>query len=55
MNYIVQHSSDKRTFLNVEKVPVSIYQIGKAAGVLGSNCVYWMKAVDGTVLGYVSY
>jgi len=52
MNYSVQHSTDKTKFLNIEKVPVSIYQIGKSLGV-GTNCVYWMKAVDGTVLGYV--
>jgi hypothetical protein len=53
MNYIVQHSSDKRSALHVEKAPVSLYQIGKAAGFLGTNCVYWLKTVDGTVVGYV--
>ncbi|KAI6190217.1 hypothetical protein M3Y97_00092800 [Aphelenchoides bicaudatus] len=54
MNYSVQHSTDKRTLFNLEKVPVSIYQLGKAIGVLSSNCVYWFKAPDGeTVLGYV--
>lgn len=54
MNYIVQHTSNKQNVLHIEKAPVSLYQIGKAAGFLGSSCVYWMKSVDGTVLGYVS-
>lgn len=53
LNYVVQ-MPDGRPYLRVEKVPVSLYQVIKAAGMFGTDCTYWIKAPDGTVLGYVS-
>lgn len=36
------------------QVLVSLQSLGKAVGLMGTNCVYWMKAPDGqTVLGHV--
>lgn len=32
---------------------VSLYPIGKAVGLLGTNCVYLMKRLDGVILGYI--
>ncbi|KAI6217316.1 hypothetical protein M3Y99_01774500 [Aphelenchoides fujianensis] len=40
-------------FMIVEKVSVSLYQVAKAVGTLGTNCTYWIKAMDGTVIGYI--
>lgn len=36
------------------QVPVSLYQLGRLSGVLGSSCVYWLKrADDDSLLGHV--
>jgi hypothetical protein len=35
-------------------VLVSLYPLGKAVGLLGTNCVYWLKTPDGTaVVGHI--
>ena len=53
LNYNVQ-TTDGRPYLRVEKVPVSLYQAIKAVGLFSTDCAYWIKALDGTVLGYVN-
>ncbi|KAI6213254.1 hypothetical protein M3Y94_00129100 [Aphelenchoides besseyi] len=54
VNYIVQHAQDRKPYMLVEKVPVSLHQVLKVAGILGTNTAYWIKnPADGTVLGYV--
>uniref|UniRef100_A0A7E4W5J5 Profilin n=1 Tax=Panagrellus redivivus TaxID=6233 RepID=A0A7E4W5J5_PANRE len=52
-NFIVVRGQGKEPVMRVEKVFASIYPIGKAIGLIGSNCVYWFKRMDGTVLGYI--
>ncbi|CAD5232104.1 unnamed protein product [Bursaphelenchus xylophilus] len=54
-SYVVHKANPaKEEYIYAEKEPVSLYQIGKITGVLGSNCVYWLKkSNDGGVLGYV--
>lgn len=52
-NYTVVKSLSKEPIMKIEKVLASIYPIGKAIGILGTNCVYWFKRMDGTVLGYI--
>uniref|UniRef100_A0A914MHX2 Uncharacterized protein n=1 Tax=Meloidogyne incognita TaxID=6306 RepID=A0A914MHX2_MELIC len=51
---LVRASSDEAIVLRVEKVHVSLQSFGKAIGVMGTDCVYWLKSPDGqTVLGHV--
>jgi len=49
-NYIIVRSSNEEPVMRVERVLASFYPIGKAVGLLGSNCVYWLKSVDGTII-----
>lgn len=52
-NYFVIRTPSKEAVMRIEKVVASLYPIGKAMGLLGTNCVYWFKKMDGTILGYV--
>uniref|UniRef100_A0AC34PWQ1 Uncharacterized protein n=1 Tax=Panagrolaimus sp. JU765 TaxID=591449 RepID=A0AC34PWQ1_9BILA len=52
-NYVVIRNPSKEPVMKIERVVASLYPIGKAMGLLGTNCVYWFKRMDGTVLGYV--
>lgn len=51
---LVKANSDESVVIKVEKVLISLQSVGKAMGLMGTNCVYWLKAPDGqTVLGHV--
>ncbi|KAI1713799.1 hypothetical protein Ddc_11691 [Ditylenchus destructor] len=52
-DYTVIKGPSNEPILRIERVFVSLYPIGKAVGLLSSDCVYWMKRLDGTILGYV--
>ncbi|TKR86770.1 hypothetical protein L596_011290 [Steinernema carpocapsae] len=52
-SFVVMRTGSEEPFMLIEKVLVSLYPIGKALGILGSDCVYWFKRQDGTILGYV--
>jgi len=51
--YKVLKTGSDEPLMIVEKVFISLYPIGKAMGLLGTDCVYWFKRVDGTIMGYV--
>uniref|UniRef100_A0A915CKW5 Uncharacterized protein n=1 Tax=Ditylenchus dipsaci TaxID=166011 RepID=A0A915CKW5_9BILA len=53
LNYTVIRSPSNEPVLRIEPVFISLYPIGKAIGLLATNCVYWIKRLDGTILGYV--
>lgn len=51
---LVKANSEENVVIKVEKVLISLQTLGKAIGLMGTNCVYWLKAPDGqTVLGHV--
>ncbi|KAF7636517.1 hypothetical protein Mgra_00004104 [Meloidogyne graminicola] len=51
---LVKASSDEAIVLRVEKVHISLQSLGKAIGLMGTDCVYYLKSPDGqTVLGHV--
>ncbi|KAK0411482.1 hypothetical protein QR680_005674 [Steinernema hermaphroditum] len=52
-SFAVMRTGTEEPFIKIEKVLVSLYPIGKALGLLGTDCVYWFKRADGTILGYV--
>ena len=40
----------KKNFVLCLQIPISMYPIGKAVGLIGSKCVYWLKSADGHVI-----
>uniref|UniRef100_A0A914DY93 Uncharacterized protein n=1 Tax=Acrobeloides nanus TaxID=290746 RepID=A0A914DY93_9BILA len=52
-HYLVLKTPTQEPAMRIEKVLVSMYPIGKAVGLIGTSCVYWLKRMDGTILGYI--
>lgn len=51
--YVVIKTPSREPVMKIEKVLVSMYPLGKAVGLIGTSCVYWLKRNDGTILGYI--
>ncbi|MFH4974905.1 hypothetical protein AB6A40_001614 [Gnathostoma spinigerum] len=49
--YNVFKIGNQQIFLVVEKMPFSLYSVGKIFGLLETNCAYFFKRVDGTIIG----
>uniref|UniRef100_A0AC35UEZ4 PK_Tyr_Ser-Thr domain-containing protein n=1 Tax=Rhabditophanes sp. KR3021 TaxID=114890 RepID=A0AC35UEZ4_9BILA len=52
-NWWITKTRNNEAFIKIEKVLVSMYPIGKLLGLLHTDCVYWFKKPNGSILGYV--
>uniref|UniRef100_A0A0N4ZRP0 Transmembrane protein n=1 Tax=Parastrongyloides trichosuri TaxID=131310 RepID=A0A0N4ZRP0_PARTI len=52
-NWWITKTKGNEGIIKIEKVFISLYPIGKYFGFLNTDCVYWFKKPNGSILGYI--